>query len=281
VTESGIDTLEELLGDPRQKWDDLKQRVQIDGVKLYANVQAEWLDLMWTMDGYRKAGVPPRSLGDSSCADKNKRLDAVNRMKGNWFATLLSLLLENQTAYRLAPCQRVRGFSQWHQIDVAWPAGDIPLVCLETKVTGAAPSLKTTERAATADWTNRRKELKFAATDLKLYRRENLQAIQHWDVWRAKSAPKCYFLWGARLSGRDDIASMAAEVENLTQTYLEGAGITAWREGAGGYVPVKVPSRAASIDDVLYRIATEINDMEARGLTSVAAEDREGWASGG
>ena len=41
-----------------------------------------------------------------------------------------------------------------------------------------------------ADWTNRRKELKFAATDLKLYRRQQATRIDHWDVWRTNDPPK-------------------------------------------------------------------------------------------
>ncbi|MEO1056402.1 MAG: hypothetical protein AAFY28_05740 [Actinomycetota bacterium] len=197
-----------------------------------------------------------------------KRLGAVYRGKGNWFATLLALLLENQTSHRLAPRVRVQGFSQTHQIDVAWPDRELdPLICLETKVTGAPASPTDPQRGAMADWTNRRKELKFAATDLKLFRRQHLTAIEHWDVWRTSVFPKTYFLWAARLRPRDDVDHMVTEAQALVKTYLEGAGIFAWHESGGRYVGTDIPpaDRVSVVDDVLYRIATEIKAIAPSG----------------
>ena len=72
-----------------------------------------------------------------------------------------------------------------------------------------------------SDWSNRRKELKFAATDLKLARRKQETAIQHWDVWRQDAPPKCFFLWAARLdhSKRDTVEKMADEAQSVVNTY--------------------------------------------------------------
>ncbi|MCY3921665.1 MAG: hypothetical protein OXG27_04640 [Chloroflexi bacterium] len=116
-----------------------------------------------------------------------------------------------------------------------------------------------------SDWTNRRKELKFSATDLKLYRRGMDTQIEHWDVWRDKQPPKMYFLWAARLRPSDDIRKMIEEVQQLVNTYLDGAGVFGWRESAheSSYeiVPVPVAARVSVLDDVLYRIATEIRTM--------------------
>jgi len=202
-----------------------------------------------------------------------KRLAAVYRGKGNWFATLQALLLENQTEHRLAPRARVLGFSQAHQIDVGWPAREIdPLICLETKVTGAPASPADPARGAMADWSNRRKELKFAATDLKLFRRQNLTAINHWDVWRADTFPKTYFLWAARLRPKDNVDRMVEEAQALVKTYLEGAGIVAWREQDGRYVTVPLRERISTADDVLYRIASEITKVAPPGQEPPAAE---------
>jgi hypothetical protein len=255
------------VGHPGEKWDALKQRVQDERVRSFSEVEHEWLDLMWTLDRYRSGGVPPLGMGDPTRAP-GKRLAAVYRGKGNWFATLLSLLLGNQTTHLLAPRVRVQGFSQTHQIDVAWPDRDVdPLVCLETKVTGAPASPTDPARGAMADWTNRRKELKFAATDLKLFRRQHLTAIKHWDVWRASVFPKTFFLWAARLRPRDDLNRMVQEAQVLVKTYLEGAGIIAWVERDNGYemVPIPATDRVSSVDDVLYRIATEITTIAEPG----------------
>ena len=196
---SDVAGLEATVGHPGDKWESIKDRVQNEHVQAFDDVAVQWLDLMWTLDRYRAAGVPPRGMLENT-KDPSKRLAAVYRGKGNWFATLLSLLLENQTSQRLAPRVRVQGFSQTHQIDVAWPDREVdPLICLETKVTGAPATPNDPARGAMADWTNRRKELKFAATDLKLFRRQHLTAIKHWDVWRGSVYPKTYFLWAARL----------------------------------------------------------------------------------
>jgi hypothetical protein len=260
---------EERFGHPIEKWDALKQRIQDNNLKLFSDIQADWLELMWCLDSYRVAGISPRDMGNPR-AGATMRLDAIYRGKGHWFSTVLALLLENQTDQRLAPRARVQGFSQVHQIDVAWPVRELdPLICLETKIMGAPATGDRPARNATADWTNRRKELKFAATDLKLFRRQQATKIEHWDVWRMNAPPKTYFLWAARMSPRDRIDAMVREVQALVNSYLEGAGIIAWREKADGtgYETVSIPQtdRVSTADDVLYRIASEIRAIAPPG----------------
>jgi len=225
-------------------------------VQQFSDVQTDWLDLMWTLDAYRIAQELPTGFKDAG---------AINRGKGNWFAELVSLLLHNRTHHHIGARQAIRGFSQRHQIDIAWPArGEDPLICCETKVTGAPAFGKTPARLALSDFSNRRKELKFAATDLKLYRRQQGTKIEHWDVWRQREPPKAYFLWAARLEPkRDHIEILVREARALIDTYLDGAGLFAWQPSNGGYEPVPIPERArvTTLDDVLYRIASEINSL--------------------
>ena len=192
--------IEERVGHPGDKWDALIDRVQSDALRRFSDIQEDWLDLVWTLDAYRKESVPPARMGNPK-ARPGPRLDGIYRGKGNWFAQIVALLLENQTDHRIAPRNRVQGFSQ--QIDVAWPDRKIdPLICAETKVTGGPPYSSHPAAWSMSDWTNRRKELKFAATDLKLYRRDRETQIEHWDVWRGTQPPKMYFLWAARLGIR-------------------------------------------------------------------------------
>ncbi|MGH3692178.1 MAG: hypothetical protein ACRDT7_18730, partial [Microbacterium sp.] len=156
------------------------------------------------------------------------------------------------------------GFSQLHQIDVAWPVRrEDALICAETKVTGGPAYGKRPARGAMSDWTNRRKELKFAATDLKLFRRQQETAIEHWDVWRQAAPPKTYFLWAARLRPGDSIEKMANEAQALINTYLDGAGLFAWQAADGAYdaAPLPAAARVTDLDDVIYRIATEIRQI--------------------
>jgi len=250
--------LEHSVGNPAAKWDSLKARVQDDAIRRFAEVQNEWLDLLWTLDAYRVAQVLPAGFKDAG---------AFNRGKGNWFAELLSLLLQNRTHHRVAARQRVSGFSQSHQIDIAWPArGEDPLVCCETKVTGAPAYSDKPARKSMSDFVNRRKELKFAATDLKLYRRQDDKKIGHWDNWRRAERPKSYFLWAARLEpGKDRIETLIREARALIDTYLDGAGLFAWRPNKKGdgyeHVPLPKGERVTSLDDVLYSIADEIESL--------------------
>jgi len=257
-------SLEARVGHPGELLDALKERIQTDGIRRFVEVQDDWLKVMWSLDAHRVSGIPPRGMGRQGSTPQ-KRLEAVYRSKGNWFAELLALLLQNRTSLRIAPRQKVQGFSQTHQIDVAWPAREEdPLICAETKVTGAPAYGSTPARGAMGDWTNRRKELKFAATDLKLYRRDQETAIEHWGVWREQAAPKTYFLWAARLRPeKDSLVRMVAEAQALVNTYLDGAGIFGWQENktGDGYVPLALPASAqvTELDDVLHRIASEIN----------------------
>jgi hypothetical protein len=218
---------------------------------------------MWTLDAYRIAQVSPTG---------SESQDALNRGKGNWFAELLALLLENRTNHRIAPRARVPSFSQFHQVDIAWPPrGSDPLVCCETKVTGAPAFGNKPARKAMSDFSNRRKELKFAATDLKLYRRQQETRIEHWDVWRHDAPPKTYFLWATRMEPPNErIETLVREARNLIDTYLDGAGLFAWRPSPAEdrYVAVLLPhgERVTVLDDVLYRIESYINvSVDERG----------------
>ena len=126
------------------------------------------------------------------------------------------------------------------------------------------------------DWTNRRKELKFSATDLKLSRRAQTQRIGHWDVWRRSALPKTFLLWGATLSDRDNPERMVKEVAAIVATYLDGAGIVAWQENSeeDSYEQVTLPDMPTveTIDVALWRIETEINEAVASGTPKVRPE---------
>ncbi len=264
--------LESDVGHPGTLQEELLQRVQDRGITQFAEIQDDWLRLMWSLDCYRVESVAPRGMGNPKVSEAS-RVGAIYRMKGNWFARLVAALLQNRTHQEIAAKGFVQGFSQPHQVDVAWPPRERdPLVCIETKVTGAPAYGDTPSRSALADYSNRRKEVKFTATDLKLFRRQQDTVIEHWGVWRAAAPPKTYFIWAARLrSGRnaDNIDTLIREAQVLVNTYLEGAGILAWRgwPDRSGYdvVPLPQTAQVTALDDVLYRVATEIRLAAPRG----------------
>lgn len=262
TTPRSASEIEEAVGHPEYLRDSLIARVQDQVIKRFSEIQDEWVALMWSLDAFRIAGLTPTGMGKGGPSG----FEGVYRSKGNWFALLLALLIDNQTGQLVGSRTKIQGFSQLHQIDLAWPAREVdPLVCAETKVTGAPPFGKTPARGAMSDWSNRRKELKFAATDLKLARRQQETVIQHWDVWRRDAPPKCFFLWAARLDPTmgDSVDKMADGAQSVVNTYLDAAGVFAWtgNKSGTGYEPVAVPprSRVSDLDDVLYRIASEIN----------------------
>jgi hypothetical protein len=262
----------EFVGHPQHLFDDLIERIQRDGLTRFRQVQADWLALIWSLDAYRAHGVVPKGMGNPKISAP-RRLAAVYRMKGNWFARVLAALLQNRTSQEIAARTRVKGYSQWHQVDCAWPAREVdPLVCIETKVTGAPATADDPARGAMGDWSNRRKELKFAATDLKLYRSQDDTVIDHWGFWRGRATPRAYFVWAARLrSGRrgDKIEVLAREAQAVVSSYLEGAAVIGWRErtDAGGYEYVDLPpwAHGLTVDDVLHRVATEIREFAPTG----------------
>lgn len=283
--------LEREVGHPGERWDALLDRVTGEGLREFAQVKGEWLELIWCLDSYRRRSVVPRGMGSDK--NQNERLAAIYRGKGNWFAQLLAALLENRTEQRVAPKIKVQGFSQVHQIDLAWPERDEdPLICAETKVTGAPAYGRYPERGALADFTNRRKELKFAATDLKLYRRDRETTIEHWGDWRESSPPKAYFLWAARLRRgemkvfktrpsrlvrADEIGSLVRESDALVKSYLDGAGLFAWQltEDGDAYepVPLAMSEQVTELDDVLHKISSQIKRL-SRGAQGPPAPIR-------
>lgn len=257
------------VGSPAVLWSALVDRVQAEAIREFNDVATEWLALMWCLDQYRVAQAPPEGMGKPD-QSWSKRLEGVYRGKGNWFATLLALLLDNRTGQKIRSRDDVTGLSQLHQIDLAWPDRmDDPLVCAESKVTGAPAHGGTKARGPLNDFSNRRKELKFAATDLKLARRHQTQSIDHWDVWRRSAPPKAFFLWGARMRPNDQIEKLIGQAEILVQTYLEGAGIFAWKANdtndAYEVVPLPPSARVTHLDDVLWQIESEIKAKTVAG----------------
>jgi hypothetical protein len=267
------------LGHPVERWEALRDRIQDGAIKQFSEVADEWLDLMWCLDAYRREQAPPSGMGKPG-ASWRARLEGAYRGKGNWFATLLSLLLDNRTGETLRSRGRIAGFSQNHQIDLAWPDRKVaPVVCAESKVTGAPPFGDTRARGAMDDWSNRRKELKFAATDLKLARRKQTEDIGHWDEWRTNAYPKCFMLWAARMTPADHITSMVTEAEAVVATYLDGAGIIAWQENLSGdgYELVKLPDaklglQVVELDNALWMIESVIKRSKRDGLDEVPVD---------
>jgi hypothetical protein len=234
-------------GHPQQRWGDLIAVIQNTRVTEFDAIQAAWLELMWCLDQYRIADAPPEGMGKPHlpCAS---RLDGIYRGKGHWFATVLTLLLNNRTGQTLRSRSQIRGFSQNHQIDLAWPdRNEAPIVCAESKLTGGPAYGTAPGRGAMDDWTNRRRELKFSAADLKLWRRSQAEKIGHWDVWRHSALPHTFMLWAALLSEKDSPEKMVRETSAIVSTYLDGAGIFAYRRRADGrgYEAVDCRSRRA------------------------------------
>jgi hypothetical protein len=261
--------LEEQVGHPDAKFIAVKAYIQDNVIEWFRDVETQFLDLIWTLDQYRIRQVVPRGMGKPGLVP-DRRLEGVYRGKGNYFSTVMALILGNKTTSQLASRRDVQGFSQTHQIDIAWPARDAvplvdPYICAEAKLTGAPPYEGNKGRGALDDWSNRRKELKFQATDLKLYRHlAERSRIEHWDLWRRNALPRVYSLWAARLSPDDDVHKMIKEARTLTETYCDGVGIYAFqdRHDASGYEPARlsrgVSERVTSLDSVLEVIAAQI-----------------------
>ncbi|MBE0476285.1 MAG: hypothetical protein IBX62_04195 [Coriobacteriia bacterium] len=60
---------------------------------------------------------------------------------------------------------------------------------------------------------------------------------------------------------------MLKESQALVRTYLEGAGVVAWAESDGRYesMAVRQEDRVSAIDDVLHRVAADINRIAKPG----------------
>ncbi|MFM2475339.1 hypothetical protein, partial [Burkholderia cenocepacia] len=264
--------VEARVGNPWDKVESINDRIQNEMVTTFKEVEGDFLDLLWTIDSYRVEQVAPRARSGKRPKKGPASGEGIYRSKGNFFSEIVTLILSNKTSSPLASRSRVQGFSQLHQIDVAWPARPgkelkDPLICCEAKLTGAPGFGDTPDRKGRADWSNRRKELKFQATDLKLYRQQQNTRIHHWDQWRRKAPPLVYTLWAARLSGPDEFDKMIQDAQALTATYLDGVGIYGYmRNSAGdGYVASSVSrgvsERVTSLDNVLDLISAEISDI--------------------
>lgn len=268
--------VESAWGHPQEIWDALVLKAQGAALTRWDEVRDDWLELMWCHDQYRIAGVPPRGMGNLKLSTSG-RLEGVYRKKGHQFATLLNILLDNRTGQTLRSASSIKGFSQNHQIDLAWPDRDeSPIVCAETKVTGGPAYADKPGRGAMDDWTNRRRELKFSAADLKLARREQVDKIGHWDVWRRAALPRTFMLWAALLGPKDSPAKMVRETSSIVDTYLDGAGIFAFarRSDGRGYeeVPLSLTAGVETLDSALYRIESEIEQALASGVYQRRAE---------
>ncbi|MGX1575958.1 hypothetical protein [Cellulosimicrobium funkei] len=275
--------VEKLVGVPGERLLDLKAHIQDRNVTRFQEIESEFLALLWSIDTYRVEQVIPRAPAGAKVAGYSveQLAGGIYRKKGNFFSEVVTAILSNKTDSPLAPRTQVEGFSQLHQIDIAWPAPDKgvatePIVCCEAKLTGAPAFGDTPARSVKADWTNRRKELKFQATDLKLYRQRNAPEIRNWDHWRQKAAPKVYAIWAGRLEVPSDLDYMVRQARELTETYLDRVGVYGFitNESGDGYVPAtdatKVAERVTSLDAVLDLIAAEIAEFRETGHWGVS-----------
>lgn len=264
--------IEALVGNPSDKQQLLRDRIQNESVRAFRDIESDFLDILWTIDTYRVEQVTPRAPVGTRLKKGSEGGEGIYRGKGNFFSEIITLILSNKTSSPLASRSDVQGFSQLHQIDIAWPARpgkalQDPLICCEVKLTGAPGFGTTPDRKGRADWSNRRKELKFQATDLKLYRQQASTRIQHWDQWRKKAPPLVYTLWAARLSTPDEFGKMIQDAQALTATYLDGVGIYGFQRNVSGtgYVAASVSrgvsERVTSLDNVLDLIAAEIAEV--------------------
>jgi len=267
--------VEALVGNPSDKQQLLRDRIQNESVRAFRDIEVDFLDILWTIDTYRVEQVTPRARAGTRLRKGSEGGEGIYRGKGNFFSEIITLILSNKTSSPLASRSDVQGFSQLHQIDIAWPARpgkalQDPLICCEVKLTGAPGYGTTPDRKGRADWSNRRKELKFQATDLKLYRQQASTRIHHWDQWRKKAPPLVYTLWAARLSTPDEFEKMVKDAQALTATYLDGVGIYGFMKNSSGdgYVAASVSrgvsERVTSLDNVLDLIAAEIADVMER-----------------
>lgn len=265
--------VEAAVGNPKDKFELLCEQIQ-HGATMFKAIELEFLDLLWTMDTYRREQVVPRGMVSAKMLNEppDKQLEGIYRGKGNYLSTVVALIVGEMTTSPLASRRDVEGFSQPHQIDIAWPAYDMdpiigPLICCEAKLTGAPPFPGNKGRKAMADWSNRRKELKFQATDLKLARQKSNTSIHNWDLWRRSAPPSVYSLWAARLAPQDSVLKMIEEARVLSDTYSNGVGIYAFQENDAGtaYVPTPIPKgvagRVTSFDSVLGVMAAEIKQI--------------------
>ncbi|ARU53491.1 hypothetical protein CBR64_20725 [Cellulosimicrobium cellulans] len=265
--------VEDLVGVPGEHLLSLKERIQDHNVTRFSVIECEFLNLLWSIDAYRVEQVIPRAPAGAKVAgySADQLAGGIYRKKGNFFSEIVTAILSNKTDSPLAPHTRVRGFSQLHRVDIAWPAPDRgvamdPIVCCEVKLSGAPGFGDTPSRNVKSDWTNRRKELKFQAADLKLYRQRESAETWRWDQWRQRAAPRVYAIWAGRLQQPADLDYMLRQARELTDTYLDSVGVYGFitNDGGDGYVPVtetaNVAERATSLDAVLDLVADEIAD---------------------
>ncbi|RLV55500.1 hypothetical protein D9V41_10400 [Aeromicrobium phragmitis] len=263
--------IERLVGVPGERLLDLKAHIQDRNVTRFQEIESQFLGLLWSIDTYRIEQVIPRAPAGAKVAgySAEQLAGGIYRKKGNFFSEIITAILSNKTESPLAPRAQVKGFSQLHQIDIAWPAPDIgvatePIVCCEAKLTGAPAFADTPARSVRSDWTNRRKELKFQATDLKLYRQRNSPGIRNWEHWRQNAAPKVYAIWAGRLETPTEHEYMVTQARELTETYLDRVGVYGFitNDAGDGYMPAtdatRVAERVTSLDAVLDLIAAEI-----------------------
>lgn len=271
--------VEALVGNPGERFLDLRAKIQDRNITKFHEIEEDFLALLWCIDTYRVKQVLPRNPAGAKVQGftGDQLAGGIYRKKGNFFSDTVTAILSNKTDSPLAPRTQVQGFSQLHQIDIAWPAPDKgaakePIVCCEAKLTGAPAFPGTPARTVRSDWTNRRKELKFQATDLKLYRERDNPTIRNWDQWRRKAAPLVYAIWAGRLEDISELSYMVDQARELTDTYLDRVGVYGYitNEARDGYIPAsdatKVPERVTSLDAVLDLIAAEIEShKEAQG----------------
>ncbi len=181
---------------------------------------------------------------------KGEITEGEYRQKGNVFRDFIIHLvwLRSDKKFKLRD-MRVEGFTERHDLDLAYVCNEKLLVAGEVKMLGSPPHRRggetKPERATRKDLDKRLKEVKFTPVDLKLkYTGTN---IGDWRAWIKNSIPQFYSFWVCRIGKEDNAKLIIKKFKALRDWYNNGVGIFLFKEEDDQYIPLEVEEEELKI----------------------------------
>jgi len=195
------------MSSPFSNWGKLNEQIIAQGLS-FSNIKDDLLAILEQLDNLWRVGRIPQGK---------------YRQKGNMYRdTIISLIIARCKSKGISISLKeraLRGRTDLHKVDFAYPLEGDPVVAGEVKAIGSPEHIGFDERHIGIDIDKRVKEVKYTPIDLK--RKFDPLISKDWFTWIDETQPKFYVFWIMRQGEKNSLNKILGKVASIRE-YANG-----------------------------------------------------------